>query len=114
MSTKAEDLTRQIHQISSEKGYVPATPDAMAAVIFQKKIARAVKTGSNNFNAFVLQANNEDDKCELVQFLSKLKENLHQIPDGTRFQLAVEASGHWSARHYGERRENTLICIRFN
>ncbi|KTD64265.1 hypothetical protein [Legionella spiritensis] len=97
MRKKSDLLTSNIEQVSKESGFIPATPEAMAAVIFQKKISRAVKTGQNNFNAFVLQANNDDDQCELVQFLTKLKQNIDRIPDGTRFQLAVEASGHWSA-----------------
>ncbi|QBR83567.1 hypothetical protein E3983_03865 [Legionella israelensis] len=97
MSKKARNLAAKIDEGSTTDGYVPATAEALSAVILQKKITRAIKNGKNDFNAFVLQANNDDEHCELVQFLSKLNENIDKIPNGTRFQLAVEATGHWSA-----------------
>jgi hypothetical protein len=70
--------------------------EVMAYAVAAKREARAAK--GQPFNCFVLALSDPvARKDEFTPFLTKLKENIGQFDNKTRFQLAILTGDHWTA-----------------
>lgn len=66
------------------------------AIIAAAKKHKKLKKGAP-LNLFVLDRGKNTEEDELLKFLDNLKNNINDIDDGTRFQLAIQNGRHWTA-----------------
>lgn len=91
MQTKKETLLHNLNESLWDL-------DTAMVVMEARKTSRNHKGETMNFFALKVDRWRDDDEVpvnELDIFLNKLHENIHNIAEGTRIQLAVQSSEHW-------------------